>query len=85
MNSLEEVRPGKKPLFLIQKMDANAPLKKIPSTAAKATISSAKSLLLCIQLIAHCSFFLMAGKCCAALNKIALSFSSGTSLSISSP
>jgi hypothetical protein len=40
MNSFEKVRPGIKPHFS-KKMDANE-LKKIPSTAAKATIRSAK-------------------------------------------
>jgi hypothetical protein len=42
MSSLEKVRPGIRPRFLSQKMDANEPLKKIPSTAAKAIRRVAK-------------------------------------------
>ena len=41
INSLEKVRPGISPRFFNQKMAANEPEKKIPSTAAKATILSA--------------------------------------------
>ena len=37
MSSFENVRPGMSPRFLSQKMAANEPEKKIPSTAAKAT------------------------------------------------
>jgi hypothetical protein len=37
MSSLENIRPGIKPHFFSQKMDANDPEKKILSTAAKAT------------------------------------------------
>ncbi|KAG1765743.1 hypothetical protein EV702DRAFT_981316, partial [Suillus placidus] len=36
MSSLENVRPGMRPRFLSQKMDAKEPEKKVPSTAAKA-------------------------------------------------
>jgi hypothetical protein len=34
---LENIKPGIKPRFFIQKIEANNPEKKIPSTAAKAT------------------------------------------------
>lgn len=37
MSSLLNVRPGIRPRFLSQNIDAKEPLKKIPSTAAKAT------------------------------------------------
>lgn len=37
MSSLEWVSPGIRPLFFNQKMAANDPEKKIPSTAANAT------------------------------------------------
>ncbi len=42
MSSLEKVRPGIRPRFFIQKTEAKAPLKKMPSTAAKATSRWAK-------------------------------------------
>jgi hypothetical protein len=44
ISSLEKVRPGMSPLFLSQKIEQKLPLKKIPSTAAKATSLSAKEL-----------------------------------------
>jgi hypothetical protein len=37
MSSLEKVRPGMRPRFFNQKMEAKDPETKIPSTAAKAT------------------------------------------------
>ena len=40
ISSLEWARPGISPLFFSQKMDAKEPEKKMPSTAAKATIRS---------------------------------------------
>lgn len=40
MSSLEKVRPGIRPLFFSQKMEAKDPEKKMPSTAAKATTRS---------------------------------------------
>lgn len=40
MSSLENVNPGINPRFLSQKMAAKEPEKKMPSTAAKATILS---------------------------------------------
>lgn len=39
---MEKHRPGIRPLFLSQKMAQNDPEKKMPSTAAKATMRSAK-------------------------------------------
>lgn len=39
----ENVKPGMRPRFLSQKMEANEPEKKMPSTAAKATRRSAKT------------------------------------------
>ena len=42
MSSLEKLRPGIKPRFLSQKMEQKLPEKKMPSTAAKATMRSAK-------------------------------------------
>ncbi|KAG1853125.1 hypothetical protein F4604DRAFT_1591670, partial [Suillus subluteus] len=42
MSSLENVRPGIRPCFLSQKMDAKEPEKKMPLTAAKATRHSPK-------------------------------------------
>lgn len=42
INSFENVNPGILERFLSQKMDANDPEKKIPSTAAKATSRSPK-------------------------------------------
>ena len=37
ISSFENVSPGMSPRFLSQKIAAKEPLKKIPSTAAKAT------------------------------------------------
>ena len=42
MNSLDVLSPGIKPRFFNQKMEQKDPLKKIPSTAAKAINLSAK-------------------------------------------
>ena len=60
INSLLNVNPGIKPLFFIQKIEQKLPLKKIPSTAAKATKRSAK-FPLSIQRKAHSAFFFTAG------------------------
>ena len=46
MSSLEKVSPGMRPRFFSQKMAANDPEKKMPSTHAKAMIRSAKAALL---------------------------------------
>lgn len=40
MSSLLKVKPGMRPLFFIQKIEAKLPEKKIPSTAANATMRS---------------------------------------------
>ena len=62
MSSLEKVKPGMRPRFLSQKMDANDPEKKIPSTAAKATRRSANvEFLSAIQRRAHSAFALIQG------------------------
>jgi hypothetical protein len=42
ISSFEKQSPGIKPLFFNQKMEQKLPEKKIPSTAAKAIILSAK-------------------------------------------
>lgn len=73
MSSLLNVRPGINPLFLSQKIEAKLPLKKIPSTAAKATTRSAKvaeSLL--IQFKAQSAFLATQGRFSMALNKKSL-------------
>ena len=55
------------PRFFNQKIEQKAPLKKIPSTAAKAIKRSAK-LGDSIHFKAQSAFFLMAGKFSMALN-----------------
>ena len=65
INSLENVRPGMSPRFLSQKIEANEPLKKIPSTAAKATRREAKvDSLSVIHLRAQSAFLRMHGTGC---------------------
>jgi hypothetical protein len=62
MSSLENVKPGIRPRFLSQKIDANDPEKKIPSTAAKAMRRSANvEFLSAIQRRAHSAFALIQG------------------------
>ena len=62
MSSFEKVRPGMRPRFLSQKMAAKEPLKKIPSTAAKATRREAKVEFLSeIQRSAQSAFLRMQG------------------------
>jgi len=61
MSSLEKVSPGIKDLFFNQKIAQKLPEKKIPSTAANATILSAKLFALLIHLRAQLAFLLMAG------------------------
>lgn len=51
MSSLLKVRPGMRPLFFNQKIDAKLPEKKIPSTAANATIRSPNE---AVSLAIHC-------------------------------
>ena len=41
LDTLEKAKPGMRPRFLSQKMEANEPEKKMPSTAAKAMRRSA--------------------------------------------
>ena len=43
ISSLENIKPGMRPRFLRQKIEAKDPEKKIPSTAVKATRRSLKS------------------------------------------
>jgi hypothetical protein len=62
MSSLEKVRPGMRPRFLSQKIEANEPEKKMPSTAAKAMRRSANvERVSVIHLRAHEAFFWMHG------------------------
>ena len=62
MSSFENVSPGMRPLFLSQKIEANDPEKKIPSTAAKAINRSAKvDCLSVIHFKAQSAFFLIQG------------------------
>jgi hypothetical protein len=61
MSSFEKVSPGMSERFLSQKIEQNEPLKKIPSTAAKATILSANKSELLIHLRAQEAFLLMTG------------------------
>ena len=69
MSSLENVNPGMRPRFLSQKMDANEPEKKIPSTAAKATRRSAKlEFWSAIQRRAHSALALMQGTIISTLS-----------------
>jgi hypothetical protein len=70
MSSLENVNPGIRPRFLSQKMDANEPEKKIPSTAANAIKRSAKVERSSeIHLSAQSAFFLMQGMVSIASNR----------------
>jgi len=61
INSLEKVRPGINYLFFNQKMAQNDPLKKIPSTALKATNRVAKSLVLEMYFKAQLAFSVIIG------------------------
>src|SRR4051812_20889471 len=69
MSSLEKVSPGMRPRFLSQKMAANDPEKKIPSTVANATRRSAKDLLDEIQRRAQLAFFWIHGMVLMAENR----------------
>ena len=77
INSFEKVSPGIRPRFFNQNIEQNAPLKNIPSTAAKAIKRSAK-LGESIHFIAQSAFFLIAGKFSNALNNLSFSSSSLT-------
>ena len=73
ISSLLKVRPGITPRFFNQKMDANEPEKKIPSTAANATtrspyVESSSS----IHLMAQSAFLFTHGMVSMALNKYSL-------------
>lgn len=61
INSLENVSPGIKLRFFIQKIEQNEPEKKIPSIAANATSLSANESLALIHLRAHSAFLRMTG------------------------
>lgn len=62
------------PRFFSQKMDANDPEKKMPSTAANATMRSPNvALRLPIQFSAQSAFLLMQGIVSTALNRRSLS------------
>eukprot|EP01137_Pigoraptor_chileana_P010999 Opistho-2@61229 len=83
MSSLEKVRPGMSPRFLSQKMAANDPLKKMPSTAANAMMRSAKEALLwLIHRIAHSAFLRTHGSVSTALKSLARSWLSRMYVSI---
>ena len=70
MSSFEKVRPGIKPLFLSQKMEQKLPEKKMPSTAAKATILSPKLVFESIQRSAHSALFFTQGMVSMALKRV---------------
>lgn len=73
ISSLLKVRPGMSPLFFNQKILAKLPEKKIPSTAAKATILSPKvAVLLAIHSRAQSAFFLIQGRVSIALKRKSL-------------
>jgi len=73
ISSLLNVSPGITPRFFSQKMAANDPEKKIPSTAANATSRSAYGdFLSSIHLNAHSAFFLTQGMVSIALNRFSL-------------
>lgn len=73
ISSLLNVKPGIKPRFFIQKMEAKLPEKKIPSTAANAIIRSANVAdLLPIHCRAQSAFFFTQGRVSIALNRKSL-------------
>ncbi|KAH9511215.1 hypothetical protein DERF_009686 [Dermatophagoides farinae] len=79
INSFENVRPGIRPRFLSQKIAANEPEKKIPSTAANAIKRSANvTESSWVQRIAHLAFFSTQGKLRMALNRKSCSLRSDT-------
>jgi hypothetical protein len=70
ISSLLKVRPGINPRFFNQKIAAKLPEKKIPSTAAKATILSPNvAVSFAIHLRAQSAFFFTHGNVSIALNK----------------
>jgi hypothetical protein len=79
MSSLENVNPGRTPLLFNQKMAANEPEKKMPSTAANATTRSPnEAWSLALHFIAHSAFRLIAGNVSMALNSLLCSSRSST-------
>ena len=70
MSSLEKLRLGMRPRFLSQKMEQKLPLKKMPSTAAKATMRSAKFLPFSIHSRAQSAFFLTQSRVSMALKSL---------------
>jgi hypothetical protein len=74
ISSLEKVNPGIRPLFLSQKMAANEPEKKIPSTAANAMMRSPKlAVFESIHFSAQSAFLLTHGIVSMALKRYSLS------------
>lgn len=85
MSSLENVRPGMSPRFLSQNTDANAPEKKMPSTAANATSRSEKHESSDeIHLRAQSAFLRMHGMVSIAAKRLERSSGSLTSVSMRS-
>lgn len=73
ISSLLKVRPGIRPRFFIQNIEAKLPEKNIPSTDANATMRSPKvAVLLPIHWRAQSAFFLTQGRVSTALNKKSL-------------
>ena len=75
INSFEKLKPGIRPRFFNQKMEQKLPLKKIPSTAANATMRSAKEPF-SIQFKAHSAFFFTQSMVSMALKSLSFSASS---------
>ena len=67
MSSFEKLNPGIKPRFFNQKMEQKLPLKKMPSTAANATMRSANEPF-SIQFSAQSAFFFTQSRVSMALN-----------------
>jgi hypothetical protein len=82
MSSLLKERPGIRPRFFSQKMLQKLPLKKMPSTAAKAMRRSAKLPRL-IQRRAHSAFFCTQGTVSMACSRWCFSVGSLIRVSIS--
>lgn len=82
MSSLLNVSPGMMPRFFSQKIAANEPEKKIPSTAANAhSRSPYVALLLFIHFIAQSAFLFTHGSVSMALNRNSLQCAKFTMLS----
>jgi hypothetical protein len=85
MSSLEKQSPGISPRFFSQKMAQKEPEKKMPSTAANATMRSAKvALFLSVHRSAHSAFCITAGMVSIALNRCVFSSLSRMYVSMSS-